>query len=185
MLTRWDRRSFFVVCRSVPGGGHSRGRAKEIWRGMTDHERRWSVPLLVLIVNSAYLAAFAQPSIFYMGNVLLHLGLGLALMVLAVLWARRSPWECGVFLLAGLPALYLVVRGNTMDHRWALWSHILLAVVAVSLIGLRAFRGAGPGKWRWAIVTAAALAMELVPAFYHKVRPNPNDRIQNPLAAPI
>ena len=57
---------------------------------MTDHERRWSVPLLVLIVNSAYLAAFAQPSIFYMGNVLLHLGLGLALMVLAVLWARRQ-----------------------------------------------------------------------------------------------
>ena len=28
-------------------------------------------------VNSGYLAAFAEPSIFYMGNVLLHLGLGL------------------------------------------------------------------------------------------------------------
>src|SRR5664279_5273210 len=123
--------------------------------------------LLVLIVNSAYLAAFAQPSIFYMGNVLLHLGLGLALMVLALKWSRRYPWECGAFLLAGLPALYLAVRGNTMDHRWALWSHIVLALVAVSLIGLRALRAFGPGKWRWAIVTAAALAMELVPAFYN------------------
>jgi tetratricopeptide (TPR) repeat protein len=143
------------------------------------------IALLILIVNSAYLAAFAQPSIFYMGNVLLHLALGLALMVLALLWVRRYPWECGAFLLAGLPALYLAVRGNTMDHRWALWSHIVLAVVAVSLIGLRFFRAFGPGKWRWAMVTAVALAMEFVPALYHKARPNPNDRIQNPLVAPV
>src|ERR1019366_3777265 len=108
------------------------------------------IALVVLIVNSAYLAAFAQPSIFYMGNVLLHLGLGLALMVLALMWARRYPWECGAFLVAGLPALYLAVRGNTMDHRWALWSHILLALVAVVLIGLRLFRSAGPRAWRMA-----------------------------------
>src|SRR5450759_3523354 len=88
------------------------------------------VGLGVLLLNSGYLAAFAQPSIFYMGNVLLHLGLGLGLMVFAALWARRHPVECGAFLLSGLPALYLVVRGNTMDHRWALWLPILLAVIA-------------------------------------------------------
>ena len=145
--------------------------ARETSRSMTDHERRWSVPLLVLIVNSAYLAAFAQASIFYMGNVLLHLGLGLALMVLALVWVRRYPWECGAFLLAGLPALYLAVRGNTMDHRWALWSHILLAVVALVLIGLRFFRAAGPRRWKLALVTAA-VALEVVPmgaVLYHRL----------------
>src|ERR1039457_1254148 len=145
------------------------------------------IALLVLIVNSAYLAAFAQPSIFYMGNVLLHLGLGLALMVLALMWVRRYPWECGAFLLAGVPALYLAVRGNTMDHRWALWSHILLAVVALVLIGLRFFRSAGPRRWKLALVTAA-VALEVVPVgavLYHRARPNPNDRIQNPLVAPV
>ena len=152
---------------------------------MTDHERRWSVPLiglLVLLVNSAYLAAFAQPSIFYMGNVLLHLGLGLALMVLALMWARRYPWECGAFLLAGLPALFLAVRGNTMDHRWALWSHIVLALIAVLMVGRRFFRDAGTPRWKWALVTAAVV-LEVVPGglvFF-----KPKDRIVNPTVVPI
>src|ERR1039458_8900677 len=73
------------------------------------NKRIGGLGLGVLLVNSGYLAAFAEPSIFYMGNVLLHLGLGLGLMVLAALWARRYPWESGAFLLSGLPALYLVV----------------------------------------------------------------------------
>src|ERR1035437_6541996 len=121
------------------------------------------IGLGVLIVNSAYLAAFAQPSVFYMGNVLLHLGLGLGLMVFAALWAWRYPWECGAFLLSGLPALYLVVRGNTKDHRWALWAHILLTVIAVAIIGLRLFRSTSPRAWRMAFVSAAAVLV-LLPA---------------------
>ena len=154
---------------------------------MTDHERRWSVPLGVLLVNSAYLAAFAQASIFYMANVLLHLGLGLGLMVLAARWARRYPWECGAFFLCGLPALYLVVSGNTLDHRWALYLHIVLALVAVALIGVRLFRGASPRAWRAAFVTTTTVLV-LLPAgaaLYRRARPNPNDRIENPPAAPV
>ena len=146
-----------------------------------------AIALGVLLVNSAYLVAFPQPSIFYMGNVLLHLGLGLGLMLLALLWARRHPWECGAFLLSGLPALYLAVRGNTMDHRWALWLHILLALIAVGVVGLRLFRSACPRAWRTAFVTAAA-ALVLLPAgsaLYQRARPNPIDRIQNPLVAPV
>lgn len=38
---------------------------------------RWTgLGFLVLLGNSAYLAAFATPSIFYMGNVVLHIALG-------------------------------------------------------------------------------------------------------------
>jgi tetratricopeptide (TPR) repeat protein len=191
-------------------------------------KRMAGIGLGVLLVNSAYLAAFAHPSIFYVANMLLHLGLGLGLMVLAGLWARRYPWEGGAFLLSGLPAIYLAVRGNTIDHRWALWLHILLAVPAVVLIGVRLFRSAsdnpladgvptGPGSdrnplayawgsdrspdreggvalirttsraWRIAFVACAA-SLFLLPAgsaLYQKVRPDPNDRIQNPLVAPV
>src|ERR1039458_9946417 len=114
------------------------------------NKRIAAMGLAVMIINGGYLAAFAEPSIFYMGNVLLHLGLGLGLMVLAALWARRYPWESGAFLLSGLPALYLVVGGNTLDHRWALWLHILLAVIALALIGMRIFRAASPRAWRMA-----------------------------------
>src|ERR1035437_2979189 len=98
-----------------------------------------------------------------MGNVLLHLGLGLGLMVLALLWARRHPVECGASLLAGLPALFLTVRGNTMDHRWALWLHILLAVIAAGVVGLRLFHHGAPRAWRSAFVPSAA-ALVLLPA---------------------
>src|ERR1039458_2373878 len=151
------------------------------------NKRIGGLGLGVLLVNSGYLAAFAEPSIFYMGNVLLHLGLGLGLMVLAALWARRYPWECGAFLLSGLPALYLVVGGNTLDHRWALWLHILLAVIAVALIGVRILRAFRPPTWKVALVTIA-LAADLAPVsagLYHRTRPDPNDRIRNPLVAPV
>ncbi|MCI0615783.1 hypothetical protein L0244_22600, partial [bacterium] len=40
--------------------------------------------LFILILNSAYLFAFDDPSIFYIANVLLHLGLGLLLFVVFV-----------------------------------------------------------------------------------------------------
>src|ERR1035437_308967 len=155
--------------------------------GRPMNKRIGGLGLGVLLVNSGYLAAFAEPSIFYMGNVLLHLGLGLGLMVLAALWARRYPWECGAFLLSGLPALYLVVGGNTLDHRWALWLHILLAAIAVATIGRRLFRAASPRAWRMAFVAAVAAGV-LLPAgstLYRRARPDRNGRIRNPLVAPV
>ena len=45
------------------------------------------VLFVVLLVNTAYIAAFASPTIFYMGNVLAHLVLGL---VLAVAFGRAA-----------------------------------------------------------------------------------------------
>ena len=92
----------------------------------------WGLGLL--IVNSAYIAAFPAPTIFYMANVVLHLVLGLALMGLAVVLAKRYPRQCGAFLLCGLPAIYLAVAGNTLQHRWALWLHILLALATLLLL---------------------------------------------------
>jgi hypothetical protein len=45
----------------------------------------------VLLVNSAYLWAFAEPSVFYFSNVALHVGLGIATSAAALhfLIARR------------------------------------------------------------------------------------------------
>jgi len=91
----------------------------------------------LLLVNSAYIAAFPSATVFYVGNVVLHLGLGLALMIAAGFAIRRYPREGGAFLAAGLPALYLVLRGNTLDHRWVLWLHVMLAVAAVALLAAR------------------------------------------------
>jgi tetratricopeptide (TPR) repeat protein len=135
----------------------------------------------ILILNSAWLAAFAHATIFYMANVLLHLVLGLALMVVAAVLARRYPRECGAFLLAGAAGLYLAIRGNLMEHRPVLWLHILLAVLALAIIALRL-----PRVWR-ARFAGAIVVVALLPAsavLYRRVLPDAHDRIRNPAAAP-
>ncbi|HEY1495168.1 MAG TPA: tetratricopeptide repeat protein [Candidatus Solibacter sp.] len=135
--------------------------------------------LVLLILTGAYLAAFADASIFYEANVLLHLGLGLALVAAAIKWVPRYPRECGAFLLCAIPAAYLAIRGNTLQHRWVLWLHIALAVVAVTLIAARGFRRP---------LTIALCALVVLPvstALYSKLRPDPDAHIRNPASAPI
>ena len=85
---------------------------------------------LFLLINSGYIAAFPAASLFYMGNVVAHLAVGLALMCVAVRFAPRYPRESGVFLVTGAVALFLVASGNTLDHRSILWLHIGLGVAA-------------------------------------------------------
>jgi tetratricopeptide (TPR) repeat protein len=143
--------------------------------------------LVLLIVNSAYLFSYAHASIFYEVNVLFHLGAGLVLTALAIFFFRRQPLVCSTILLAAAPALYLVVKGNTLDHRTVLWIHIVLAVVAALAIG-SVLRAASPvrGSVRtYAIAMAVMFAIPAAVAIQHKVWPNPNDRIQNPASAPL
>ncbi|MCU1232621.1 MAG: Tetratricopeptide 2 repeat protein [Candidatus Solibacter sp.] len=135
--------------------------------------------LAFLIVNGAYLAAFAHASIFYEVNVLLHLGMGIALAAAAVRWAPRYPRECGLFLCCAAPAVFLAIRGNTLQHRWALWLHIALAVAAVVVIALRGYRK----TLIFALCTL--LALPAATSLYRTLRPDPEDRIQNPMSAPL
>src|ERR1035438_7651120 len=57
-----------------------------------------------LLINSGYLAAYPAASLFYMGNVVAHLAVGLLLMVAAAWAVKRYPLESGAFLAAGLVA---------------------------------------------------------------------------------
>jgi Flp pilus assembly protein TadD len=131
------------------------------------------VCLALLVLNAAYLAAFADASIFYEANVLLHLGLGLALALAALAYARRYPQECGAFVASAVVALYLVFRGNLVEHSWALWTHIVLALAALILIG-RKYRVAYAGV---AFVLAGLLASATVL--------RPRGAIENPLSPPL
>jgi len=138
-----------------------------------------ALALALLTVNGAYLMAFSSASIFYEANVLLHLGLGLILAGAAVRWAPRYPRECGAFLCCAIPALFLAIRGNTVPHRWALWLHVALAILAVALIAARGFRKP------LALALCVLVLLPASAALYHRMAPNPDDRIQNPSTAPI
>ena len=137
--------------------------------------------LALLIVNSGYLVAFPRASVFYMANVVLHLALGLALMAIAVRFVKSHPRPAGAFLLSGLAALFLVFYGNTRDHRFVLWLHIALAVVALPLIaealtsGRRLLRGA----------FALAVLLVLVSWGWTLIHPDPGAHIVNPSSPPL
>ena len=84
---------------------------------MTAHRGRWFLAgFLILVVNSGYLAVFAEASLFYVTNVLLHLVLGISLSTLALPAAKR-----------------FVLR---QPHQSALW---MVAVVALSLAAATGF----------------------------------------------
>jgi len=161
--------------------------------------KNWTgVFFIVLLVNTAYIAAFASPTIFYMTNVLFHLGLGLALAIALVLLLKSDrdlrrgiPAAVICFLVSLGFGVFLTFWGNVTGHRWALWSHIVAASVGIAALvpyiwKQAATKGAGWRRFKQAF-EIAVIFLAFFPAassFYRKQFPNPNDRIRNPLTAP-
>jgi len=152
---------------------------------------RWvATGFLLLVLNSAYVWAFASPTVFYMGNVLAHVLLGVAVAAGAVLWLRgrwrEAPVEAaGVLALAAGLGLFLTFAGATRDHNWALWGHVAAALAGLALLGPFVQRRA-PGLARAFYGALAVLALlPLASHAWQRAFPDPNDRIVNPAEAPL
>src|SRR5687768_9081159 len=98
----------------------------------------WRIALFLgicfLILNSAYVASFAEPTVFYVTNVFAHLGIGIltALGLLGLAWRERRnhpliSWCAflGVFL-ALVSGLMIVWLGGTRQFRWVVMLHAAL-----------------------------------------------------------
>ena len=169
-------------------------------RGMA----RWvAAGFLLLIVNSAYLWAFASPTVFYMGNVLLHVALGVAVAGGALLLLLRGRWReapgalplrgrwreaagaaCALALAAGL-GVYLTIAGATRDHDWALRGHVAAAVAGLALLAPLVRRRAPALAKPFFAALALLVLAPLASHAYRRAFPDPNDRIVNPAAAPL
>ncbi|MBI3895878.1 MAG: tetratricopeptide repeat protein [Acidobacteria bacterium] len=160
---------------------------------------KWTgIFFIILLINTAYVSAFSSATIFYMVNVLFHLGLGLALAVaLAFLLKRDLQLRRGIpaatilFIVALGCGIFLAGWGNTMDHRWALRAHIVAAALGIAALVPYVWKQAArhSGEWlrfRQTLMAAVALLV-LLPsstAVYRKLFPNPMDSIRNPLVVP-
>ena len=133
----------------------------------------------LLAVNSAYITAVHPATVFYMVNVLLHLLLGTVL-ALAALFLLRSKPMLGVFVASGIAGAYLAIAGNTTNHQAVLWLHVVLGVASV--VALTPYL---TNRRRWLSLAAILLIAAAVPHVYARLRPNPADRIRNPLTAPV
>src|SRR5580698_4916669 len=153
---------------------------------------KWiAIAFLVLLLNTAYIAAFASATVLYMSNVLLHLALGVALsMAMTFLIARNAVLRRSIktalifFLFSFLAAIYLVAAGNIREHRWALWTHIATALFGV--VALIPYAWKQP-RFRPAfqIALAVLVLFPLSTYLYKRISPNPNDRIRNPHTVPV
>ena len=154
--------------------------------------------LVVLLINSGYIAAFADPTIFYMGNVLAHLVIGVLLAVLfgAVLsrdaeLRRRLMFPAVILAAAVGLGLFLAWAGAIHDHDWARYAHVVVAALGIAALlpyGIQAWRSVGAQRvFGIAFVDAAVFAaiFPLAVGVWVKIHPTSSDRIVNPLTAPL
>ncbi|MGJ5818228.1 tetratricopeptide repeat protein [Paludibaculum fermentans] len=144
---------------------------------------RWAgLAFLVLLVNSFYLLAFATPGIFYMTNVLVHIGLG-TVWAAALLWlAFTSPQYRRMALYAVVGVATggaLSVVGAAREFNWLLWTHIgagLLGALAIVV----------ESKRRSAQLVFACSAVFCVAALgYQKVFPEHQLKVTNTGYVPV
>src|SRR5436190_17494387 len=110
------------------------GLAMKSWCLLMRLPRIFTILLVILLLNTAYVAAFAEPTIFYLGNVLAHLVIGCVLAALAVKVLPKPLWiGLGVSALLGI---YLAAAGNTFNHSAVLWVHIVVSA-AVAILAVR------------------------------------------------
>ncbi|PYQ47809.1 MAG: hypothetical protein DMF78_22760 [Acidobacteria bacterium] len=135
--------------------------------------RKLSLAFLVLVANSAYLAASAEPSLFYFGNVALHLLLGAGLTLAAARevpqwrrWPRLLAAAAPLLAVAAVAGIALAIVGATRAHLWLLRVHIASAaagaVLVLAWMVVATVRRARPGESAATAVGLAALGAALL-----------------------
>lgn len=165
--------------------------------------------LMLLILNSAYLAVYATPSLFYMSNVLFHCLLGLVLILPFLVYGLRVlrqssdalgrpgrfiAWLAyGSMTISMIAGVTLMIFGNTRPNHWILKLHIGTALVAVLMmlvcLGTARAKLSVSKQWRWLWRWSLAIVLLglLVPAAALSLGRNkvqPNNSIRNPLRPP-
>jgi len=97
---------------------------------------------LLLVANSAYIAAFGDPTLFYVVNGLLHPALGIVATALFVILLAKNRsfarlaggWALVLLGLAAVCGIYLAIVGMTRPHSLALYAHVSAAVAGLVLL---------------------------------------------------
>ncbi len=161
------------------------------------------VVALILVANSAYLAAFGDPTLFYVVNGLLHPFLGVLAAVLSAVYLFRAKevllresWEAWLvpLVLSGILGIYLAIAGMTRPHSLALYAHVTFAVLGLGLLlGHLRLLSRMPGlEQRFkktfrscAVVMPAAAVFYVAAALYQHYFPNLRYTIRNPSTPPL
>ncbi len=155
--------------------------------------RAIAVGFLVLILNSGWIWAFPEASVAYLTNVLLHIGLGIALT--AAIWFVREDAlaalrKNGRLALASVSTaavlgLVLCVVGATRPNQSIVIAHGAVGFLGALMVIVWAWKSRR-GFARWlAVAVIGALALPLFSWTRLEWFPRAEDRIINPTTAPI
>ena len=156
---------------------------------------------LFLLINSAYLISFGEPTLFYISNVLIHVTVGPLLVIPFIGYISRHftgmsiVGKGGVIFLAVGAASggYLMVVGATTPNRWLLVVHIVAAVLGTllfigELLNCAKQPNAPTELQKVAktagIVLSVALVFPICAKIVQHYRPNPDYLVKNPLSPP-
>jgi len=160
---------------------------------------RLAAVFLLLVLNSAYLVARADPTPFYFGNVVLHMVLGMGLAAVAggrllASWRRLPKLLAAATPLlatAALTGAALMVFGATRPYRWLLYLHIASAALGALPVLVHLAGAAAPLAGRSGLLArsgAAAGCLALVvgagAVVHERYRGPERHRIVNPDGPP-
>lgn len=142
---------------------------------------------IFLLFNTAYISAFAEPTIFYMGSVLVHLVAGVVFVAaaFAVLRPDLKPGQQILLAASGGCGLALAIIGNTLPNRALLIAHVITGALLVVAV-VPVFRKVIEGERTRQALTTAIIVLVLLPAGAYGWRKlSPVERINNPLIVPV
>src|SRR6185503_5215910 len=158
-----------------------------------------AIGFLILLVNSSYLAAYAEPTLFYFSNVVLHILLGGALAFGFAVYAIKRfkefswPMRISTLLLAVGAAFgaYITKYGTTREYRWALYTHIAFTVagsILLLVILMRAAARHSPSRKRaisYAVIVCFVFIFPVASTAYNRYTGADRHRIINPDGVPL
>ncbi len=162
-----------------------------------------AIGLLVLLLNSSYLAAFDEPSVSYIAGLGLHFGLGLVLTVLGLreLWRRWAGLSGGMRLGAILMLVsagigcFILLFGATRPWmgfgrplKWAGPLHVIIGVFGLALLAIQVARRRAEHSLfarAFGVALAIALILPLVAWQYRRQTTAAKDNIVNPQSPPV
>ena len=161
----------------------------------------------ILLLNSAYLFSFGEPTLFYISNVLLHVGLGIVLIFPFSIYVykhlrcslqvsdipKQSVSKLGQIGIIGIgigiiTGLYLMIVGAITPYRWLLITHIVSVSAGSLLFCIYLLRDAVFLKPLFRKITVGVLAAVILFPIGAKLTqhylPNESYLVENPALPP-
>ena len=152
-----------------------------------------TVSFSVLLVNATWVWSFPKATLFYVANVLLHVGLGLALIAALLLWRKQwlpsLGWKtapaAGLLAFSGALGAVLCVIGATRPNALVLVAHIGTGYLGALALWWYA-RRLNPKLFRTLGISLAAVVLVGLSAVVQaRLFPSADQRIVNPTTAPL